>query len=415
MNIISKLLSASNWKLVVSSIGVLALVAFSSFVLADATKAEVVITANGEKQTVHTHANTVNELLSEEGITPKKHDELSHSLDTQIKDGMAITYNKANKVIVSIDEKEQVYFTTVDTVGEFLKDNNMTLSKRDEVSHKKGEPIKNGLKLSINRAYQVAINNGGKKVKAWTTGGTVKQLLEDKEISLSKLDKVEPALKEKVNEKTSIKIVHVEKVTDTVKKTIDYQTEKREDNNLEKGKKKVIAEGKKGLVVKKFEVVKESGEAVNRELISEKVKQESKNRVVAFGTKEEQNLVTLASESSTNSSDTSNTSDTAAASNESGAEVHSMTVTAYSADCSGCSGITATGINLNANPNAKVVAVDPSVIPIGTKVWVEGYGYAVAADTGGAINGNKIDIHLPTRADALAYGTRHNVKVKVLD
>ena len=48
-----------------------------------------------------------------------------------------------------------------------------------------------------------------------------------------------------------------------------------------------------------------------------------------------------------------------------------------------------TGINLRANPNLKVIAVDPSVIPLGSKVWVEGYGYAVAGDTGGAIKGNE--------------------------
>ena len=57
---------------------------------------------------------------------------------------------------------------------------------------------------------------------------------------------------------------------------------------------------------------------------------------------------------------------------------------------------TATGINLRSNPNLKVIAVDPSVIPLGSKVWVEGYGYAVAGDTGGAIKGNKIDLFMPT-------------------
>ncbi|WP_404452922.1 LysM peptidoglycan-binding domain-containing protein [Virgibacillus necropolis] len=84
----------------------------------------------------------------------------------------------------------------------------------------------------------------------------------------------------------------------------------------------------------------------------------------------------------------------------------SVEATAYTAYCTGCSGITATGVNLRENANAKVIAVDPSVIPLGTKVYVEGYGYAVAADTGGAINGNKIDVHFPTKDQAYNWGRR---------
>ncbi|RYL98472.1 peptidoglycan-binding protein [Sporolactobacillus sp. THM7-7] len=88
--------------------------------------------------------------------------------------------------------------------------------------------------------------------------------------------------------------------------------------------------------------------------------------------------------------------------------------TAYTAYCNGCSGKTATGINLRKNPGAKVVAVDPSVIPLGTKLYVEGYGYAVAGDTGGAIKGRKIDVFFKNNSDALQWG-RRTVKVKVLD
>ncbi|MEK3952203.1 LysM peptidoglycan-binding and 3D domain-containing protein [Psychrobacillus sp. FSL K6-1464] len=91
-----------------------------------------------------------------------------------------------------------------------------------------------------------------------------------------------------------------------------------------------------------------------------------------------------------------------------------MTATAYTASCAGCSGITATGINLKANPNQKVISVDPTVIPLGSKVWVEGYGEAIAGDTGGAIKGNKIDIFIPTKQEALNWG-RKTVKVKVLN
>lgn len=60
----------------------------------------------------------------------------------------------------------------------------------------------------------------------------------------------------------------------------------------------------------------------------------------------------------------------------------------------------------------KVIAVDPKVIPLGSKVYVEGYGYAVAADKGSGIRGYKIDVLMPTKAKAIQWGVR-TVKVKV--
>ncbi|MEH7382052.1 LysM peptidoglycan-binding domain-containing protein [Bacillus sp. JJ1533] len=88
--------------------------------------------------------------------------------------------------------------------------------------------------------------------------------------------------------------------------------------------------------------------------------------------------------------------------------------TAYTATCEGCSGITSTGINLLENPDAKVISVDPSVIPLGSKVHVEGYGEAIAGDTGGAIKGNKIDVFIPSKQEAINFG-RKQVKVTILD
>lgn len=67
-------------------------------------------------------------------------------------------------------------------------------------------------------------------------------------------------------------------------------------------------------------------------------------------------------------------------------------------------GTTATGINLKENPNARVVAVDPSVIPLGSKVTISGLGTYTAADTGGAIKGNRLDVHFATNQQAINFG-----------
>lgn len=84
-----------------------------------------------------------------------------------------------------------------------------------------------------------------------------------------------------------------------------------------------------------------------------------------------------------------------------------MESTAYSsdpADLLGGGTVTATGQNLLENPMA--VAVDPNVIPLGTKLYVEGYGEAYAVDTGSAIKGNIIDVHFPTNDQCIVWGRR---------
>lgn len=79
----------------------------------------------------------------------------------------------------------------------------------------------------------------------------------------------------------------------------------------------------------------------------------------------------------------------------------SVTATGYA-----LSGTSATGIDFSGNPNAKVIAVDPSVIPLGSRVMIPGYGVYLAADTGGSITGNRIDIHFSNNAAALNFGVR---------
>lgn len=128
---------------------------------------------------------------------------------------------------------------------------------------------------------------------------------------------------------------------------------------------------------KTYEVILENGQEVSKTLISENVMENATDKIVAVGTKEMTQLVSRGTET--------------------GKEFY-VSSTAYTASCNGCSGKTATGIDLHANPGAKIIAVDPSVIPLGTKVYVEGYGYAIAADTGTRIKGNKIDVFLPHKA-----------------
>ena len=83
----------------------------------------------------------------------------------------------------------------------------------------------------------------------------------------------------------------------------------------------------------------------------------------------------------------------------------------YSHICGG-GGSTASGTQVTAN---RTVAVDPSVIPLGTKLYIEGIGYRIAEDTGGSINGNKIDVAVETHNEAIINGIDRNVKVWIVE
>src|SRR5699024_2450877 len=100
--------------------------------------------------------------------------------------------------------------------------------------------------------------------------------------------------------------------------------------------------------------------------------------------------------------------------NNTDGETISAEATAYTASCDGCSGTTATGVDLNENSDEKVIAVDPDVIPLGSKVHVEGYGTATAADTGGDINGDRVDLFMADEGDANNFG-RQNVEVTIVE
>ncbi|MED3662449.1 ubiquitin-like domain-containing protein [Ureibacillus sp. FSL K6-8385] len=365
-----------------------------TFVLYQGTKKPVTIIANGEEMKVLTHAETVKELFEEKDLDITRHDKLSHPLNAKIKSGMKIEWTKAKQVTIIIDGKEQKLWTTETKVKDILDAANIKISEYDVVSIPLDKKIDDGDKIKINKAFQVTLVDGTAKKQVWTTSTTVANFLKQQEIKLNELDRVEKNLDDQVKPNDKIAIVRVEKVTDVVEEEIDFPVETKSDSSLLKGKEKVISEGKKGKVSRTYEVIKENGKVVKKVLKDEKILEEPKAKVVAVGTK----VVTAQASRGKNAR---------------GKEFY-VIATAYTPSCNGCSGTSATGINLRGNPNLKLIAVDPNVIPLGSKVWVEGYGYAIAGDTGGAIKGNKIDVLVQTKEEANRWG-RKTVRIKVLD
>lgn len=383
---------------VVRVISLILFVSVISFVLFEGTKKTVTFEANGEVKEVATHAKTVEEFLQNYNIIVAEHDELTPSLNTKIANGTAITWEQAKEITISVDGKQSKVWTTEKRVKNILEEANIEVSEHDVVSQDLDAKVDSNNKIDIQKAFQVTLVDGKDKRQVWSTSTTVANFLKQQEIQLNELDRVENNLEEVITPESKIAVVRVEKVIDVVEDPIDFPIEKKQDSSLLKGKEKVITAGEKGTISRTYEVVKENGEIVAKNLQSEKVIQEPKKQVVAVGTK-----AVVAS-----------TTTVSRGSEPAGGKEFYVTATAYTPYCNGCSGKSATGIDLRANPNLKVIAVDPSVIKLGSKVWVEGYGTAIAGDTGGAIKGNKIDILVQSDAQARNWG-RKKVRVKVLN
>ncbi|HGO9414408.1 TPA: cell wall-binding protein EntB [Bacillus cereus] len=225
----------------------------------------------------------------------------------------------------------------------------------------------------------------------------VKEEEKAQEIVKPKEEKVKEEVKaqEIVKPKEEAKVKEEEKAQEIVKA-------KEEEKVQEIAKAKEEEKAREIAKTKEEEKAREIAKAKEEEKAREiaKTKEEEKAREIAKAKEEER-----AKEASKNNI-------------QSAKRELTVVATAYTADPSengtyGGRVLTAMGHDLTANPNMRIIAVDPKVIPLGSKVWVEGYGEAIAGDTGSAIKGNRIDVLMGSKSKAMNWG-RQTVKVKIL-
>lgn len=186
-----------------------------------------------------------------------------------------------------------------------------------------------------------------------------------------------------------------------------YQTLSTEINLAEK--EKATIQSKINTIQSQIKKEEEAAKARAIELVKAKKEKEEAAVQLTVAPPPSKPKSTSTSTSTSTSQTTKNDTDT---SSKSGKELY-VSATAYSHEDTK-SDLTYLGYNIKENPNMKLIAVDPGVIPLGSKVWVEGYGVAIAGDTGGAIIGHKIDVLMPSSAKALQWG-RKTVKIIILD
>lgn len=254
--------------------------------------------------------------------------------------------------------------------------------------------LRNGDTITVVRArpLRVITPDGERTIRS--AAGTAAALIRDAGLPMEgeyrakvRIDPARPDL-------LSVELIKIRTEVVTAQVVIPYRTERRETATLELGLEKDIQKGVNGLKEVQYRNIYENEKLIKREVLSETVLREPVTRLVAVGTA---GTVTTR-----------------------GGEVIRfkkalyMTATGYTAGPES-TGKYATGYTyLGMKAGYGVVAVDPRVIPLRSRLYIEGYGFAVAGDIGGAIKGNRIDLCFDTVAEANRWGVR-KVKVYIIE
>lgn len=315
-------------------------------------------------------------------------------------------------VSVVVDGKEKTFQTRESVLQNILDEQGISVGEHDRVSHSLEASVKSGDRIVIEKAKPVQLTDGGQTKTVYTTGKTVEQLFADQKITLSELDKVTPSLDSVIDENSEVKIVRVKKDIEEIKEPIAFETVKKTEPKLIRGKEQVVQEGQEGVLLKKKEKVYEDGVLVSEQIVDEKVQTESVQKIIAVGTKNP--VVVLSSSSPTIEQLTKN-----GVKFDVKQVINNVKLTAYSAGPESTGkdpdhpqyGITASGARVT---EGRTIAVDPKVIPIGWWVYIEGLGFRRAEDTGSAVKGNKIDVYFESPDYAVRFGTKQGATVYVI-
>lgn len=265
--------------------------------------------------------------------------------------------------------------STRPTVGGALEALGAKYSGYDIVYPAADTPLTAGLHVYLKRATSLWLSVGGKhSIEVHTHEGTVAGLLAERGVELQEGDTVDPPLATPLARDMGVTVTVVRQKTVTEDTAISFLTIYRDDSGLTQGETAVARAGIDGLVRREYLLTFRNGEPVGRELVSEYTIAPT-SRVIAQGT-----AAPVAVAVAVAAAVTSGPGDCA---NPLG-----VWATWYTAASAGGSGRTATGTGVYKG----IVAVDPHVIPLGTNMYIPGYGYGVAADTGGGIRGNMIDL-----------------------
>lgn len=298
----------------------------------------------------------------------------------------AITgYAWARKDVQLVDDGHRKTVTTfAQTVGQLLADEGVTLGAYDQVEPSLETPLKKGMEITISRAFPVTVRVEDQVLEIETLPVTVREVLHKARVSLNPEDQVTPGLEELVSRGTEIIVTRIVTEEIVIEEEIPYQVVREKEPTLERGLTKVVQKGQKGMMQSIYRITYANGEEVNKELVSKTVVKAPVDEKVLIGD------LQVVSRGGVDYRFR---------------ESKVVEATAYAH--------TGNRTKTGTWPKRGTIAVDPKVIPLGSKLYVEGYGPGKAEDVGSAIKGNRIDVFVDTEEEAKKWG-RRTVKLYIL-
>ena len=321
-----------------------------------------------------------------------------------------------------------IFSTIISKVRSVANKNSSLLNYINETAHADTISVASGNRASITplikRSTVTITADGNNKSVSFIGKPTVQDIIRKAGITLSDLDIVSKDLTGSLRSGESIKITRVEIVEEEEVSESEYETIYEDDESMTEGETEIKQEGQNRIEKSIFEVTYHDGEVAEKSLKSTEIIQEGQNEIILVGTSPEESSSNDNSGSESNDGGSSDSSNSDSSSSDSSGSSDSSSSNSSNSDegFSYSSVITCTAYayvagGYGASGNPAVVgtcAVDPSVIPLGTRLYIDGYGYAIANDTGGGIKGYTVDLVMNTAAECYQWG-RRTVNVYILD
>lgn len=247
---------------------------------------EISLVVDGSTQEIVTRATTVGQVLESNDVALESYDVVEPSAKAEVENGMKIVVTTSFPISVTDGNLTFQTFTAYKTVGEALEQLDIKLKKYDTVIPPLESEIQQNTKILIARSSAIQIKDGNDTREVTTLRETVRGLLDELDITLDDDDTMTPSANALIEPGMTIAITRVEKDEITEEESIPFETAYQDDATLLKGKEQVAVEGQNGVREKTYKIVKENGEEVSRDVVSEEVLQEPVTRVIHRGTKE---------------------------------------------------------------------------------------------------------------------------------